>query len=56
MDADVRQTLLLLGNKLASLEEKIDTLTDKIEELKEDIPPDLDEDISEIKAMLMQNG
>jgi hypothetical protein len=55
MDPEIKQALLFMGKKLESLEDKLDAITDKLDDLREDIPPDMDEDLSEIKAILVQN-
>jgi hypothetical protein len=43
-----------LTAKLKSLEEKIEIIADEVNEVKEYIPATLDEDLSEIKSILMQ--
>jgi formiminotetrahydrofolate cyclodeaminase len=54
MDPEIKQALLFMGKKLESLEDKIDAIYEKVEDIQADLPPNLDEDLSEIKAFLMQ--
>ena len=54
MESDLKETLTVLEQKLETLEEKIDIITDELNEIKEYIPTTLDEDLSEIKSILMQ--
>jgi hypothetical protein len=54
MDSDLKNTLVVLEKKLEAIEEKVDILADEVEEIKELLPTTLDEDLSEIKSILMQ--
>ncbi|MGD8701354.1 MAG: hypothetical protein PVG51_04430 [Desulfosarcina sp.] len=54
MDSDLKEALSVLEQKLDILEEKIDIITDEVNEIKEYIPTTLDEDLTEIKSLLIQ--
>lgn len=54
MDSDVREVLVFIEKKLESIEEKIDTIVDEIDEIKEYVPATLDDDLAEIKSLLVQ--
>jgi peptidoglycan hydrolase CwlO-like protein len=54
MDSEVRDALVFIEKKLESIEEKIDSIAEEIDEAKEYIPTALDEDLAEIKSILIQ--
>ena len=54
MEPELKETLAVLEKKLESLEEKIEDIAEELNEIKEYIPTTLDEDLSEIKSILMQ--
>jgi hypothetical protein len=54
MDSEVRDALVFMEKKLESIEEKIDTIVDAMDEFKEYIPATLDDDLAEIKSLLIQ--
>ena len=54
MEPGLKETLAVLEKKLEALEEKVDIITDELNEIKEYIPTTLDEDLSEIKSILIQ--
>jgi prefoldin subunit 5 len=54
MDSEVRDALVFIEKKLESIEEKIDTVADALDEFKEYIPATLDDDLVEIKSFLIQ--
>lgn len=54
MEADIKKALDLIVTKMDQLEEKVDAISDELEEIKENIPISLDEDLTEIKSLLIQ--
>ena len=54
MDSNLKEALTVIEQKLDILEEKIDIITDEVNEIKEYIPTTLDEDLTEIKSLLIQ--
>ena len=54
MDSDLKEALVVLEKKLEAIEEKVEILADEVEEIKELLPTTLDEDLSEIKSILIQ--
>jgi hypothetical protein len=54
MEPELKEILIVFEKKLESLEEKIEIIADEVNEVKEYIPATLDEDLSEIKSILMQ--
>ena len=54
MEPQLKETLVVLEKKLESLEEKLEIIADEVNEIKEYLPTTLDEDLSEIKSILMQ--
>lgn len=54
MDSDLKDTLVVLEKKLEAIEEKVGTIAEEVEEIKEFLPTTLDEDLSEIKSILLQ--
>jgi chaperonin cofactor prefoldin len=54
MESKLKESLAVLEKKLEALEEKIDIISDEISEIKEYIPTTLEEDLSEIKSMILQ--
>lgn len=54
MNTDIREALAIIEKRLDTLEEKIDAIAEEVNEMKADLPPDLDEDLSEIKSLLIQ--
>jgi hypothetical protein len=54
MGSDLKDTLAVIEKKLEAIEEKVDILADEVEEIKEFLPTTLDEDLSEIKSILMR--
>ncbi|MGD9307891.1 MAG: hypothetical protein PVG51_02065 [Desulfosarcina sp.] len=54
MESEIEETLIVLEKKLESLEENFEIIADEVNEVKEYIPATMDEDLSEIKSILMQ--
>jgi hypothetical protein len=54
MDSDIKEALAALGKKLELIEEKISMIADELVEIKDEIPANLDEDVEEIKSLLIQ--
>jgi archaellum component FlaC len=54
MDTQIKASLVMIEKKLEALEERIEVIADEVSELKEDLPTNLDEDLSEIKSLLIQ--
>ena len=54
MDTEIRQALAIIEKRLDTLEEKIDAIADDVNDMREDIPSGLDEELSEIKSILIQ--
>lgn len=54
MDSDIREALVLMQQKIESIGEKIDMIADEVNEIKEYLPDSLDEDLTEIKSLMMQ--
>jgi len=54
MDTEIKASLVMLEKKLEAMEERIEVIADEVSDIKEDLPSNLDEDISEIKSLLIQ--
>jgi archaellum component FlaC len=54
MATDVKEALVFIERKLESIEKKVEAIADDVNEMREDIPTNLDEDLSEIKSLLVQ--
>lgn len=54
MDTNIKEVLAIIEKRLDAMEEKIDAIADEVNEIKEDIPSDLDEELGEIKSLLIQ--
>lgn len=54
MDSDIKEAIAALGKKLELIEEKINMIADEVVEIKDEIPANLDEDLEEIKSLLIQ--
>jgi hypothetical protein len=54
MDTDIKESIETLGMILERIEEKINMLGDEVVEIKDEIPANLDEDLEEIKSLLIQ--
>ena len=54
MEPDLKDVLVVLEKKLEAIEERIDIIVDEVNEIREYIPTTLDEDLSEIKSILIQ--
>ena len=53
MDSDLKKALEKMWEKLEEIDEKIDNITEEIDSIKSDIPPSLDDDITEIKSLIL---
>jgi prefoldin subunit 5 len=53
MDTDVREAIIFLEKKIEAIETKIDSITDMVAEIKEGVPEGLDDELSEIKSLLI---
>jgi len=54
MDAEVKAALATIEKKLEAIEERVESIADEVSDIKEDLPSNLDEDLSEIKSLLIQ--
>jgi hypothetical protein len=54
MDTGIKASLVMIEKKLEAIEERVDSIADEVNDIKEDLPSNLDEDISEIKSLLIQ--
>lgn len=54
MVPDMREAFAIIEKKLEAIEEKVETIAEDVNEMKEDIPISLDDDLSEIKSLLIQ--
>jgi hypothetical protein len=54
MDTEIKAALVMIGKKLEAIEERVEAIADEVSDIKEDLPTNLDEDVSEIKSLLIQ--
>lgn len=54
MDAEIKAALVMIEKKLEAIEERVEAIADEVSDIKEELPANLDEDVSEIKSLLIQ--
>jgi len=54
MDTEIKAALVMIEKKLEAIEERVEAIADEVNDIKEDLPANLDEDVSEIKSLLIQ--
>lgn len=53
MDSDLKKALENIWEKLEELDAKIDNISEEIDGIKSDMPASLDDDITEIKSLIL---